>query len=239
MADDIQIEQSIIDKLIRMDKILDFNTLDSEYFICRKKELESLNIAMYPNMSALFKPTTSVKEFVDDYDKPELKPGSHGTAERLLGRIDNIKMHGNMFIFNIWENGHKALVIATEAYYCKGGDFDNIMAGIRPNDIIGLIGLPARTKGGEFVVIPGKIDLFAPCLHIFPESLKFPDKYKHKFLDLHLNKTYREILHSRSKIVRLLRDCFESMEFLEVETPIMQKYTGSTRWYQAFQNHAY
>lgn len=202
---------------------------EQDYFEKRKKILNSLNIPLYPSMSGLFKPTTSVKDFCKQHDLTTLAAGAHvNEAERLVGRIEDIRSHGkDMYFFNIWENNSKVQVTATAAFYTEQSEFDNLMPYLRENDTVGITCIPARTKTGDFTVIPGSISLFTPCMYPIPDELE--DKavrFKQRYLDLQVNHESRTVLITRSRIIRSIRECFDHMDFIEVETPIINEIVG-------------
>lgn len=62
---------------------------------------------------------------------------------------------------------------------------------IRRGDIIGLCGHPGKTKKGELSIMPKKITLLSPCLHMLPHlhfGLKDKEtRFRQRYLDLILN----------------------------------------------------
>jgi lysyl-tRNA synthetase class 2 len=51
-------------------------------------------------------------------------------------------------------------------------------------------------------------------------------RYRQRYLDLIMNEASREVFRRRSQIVQFLRSYLDAMEFLEVETPMMQPVPG-------------
>src|SRR6202042_1428328 len=51
-------------------------------------------------------------------------------------------------------------------------------------------------------------------------------RYRQRYVDLIVNETSRNVFRTRTRIVRYLRDFLDSLDFLEVETPMMQPIPG-------------
>lgn len=101
---------------------------------------------------------------------------------------------------------------------------------INLGDIIGVRGVPTRTKKGELSIIPLKLTLLSPCLHMLPHlhyGLKDKEtRFRQRYLDLILNSNVRKIFQTRAKIIAYIRKFFDEMGFLEIETPMMNMIAG-------------
>ncbi len=51
-------------------------------------------------------------------------------------------------------------------------------------------------------------------------------RYRQRYVDLIMNEDSREVFRTRTRIVRYLRDFLDALDFLEVETPMMQPIPG-------------
>src|SRR5437763_1826160 len=51
-------------------------------------------------------------------------------------------------------------------------------------------------------------------------------RYRQRYVDLIVNETSRDVFRTRARIIRYLRDFLDALEFLEVETPMMQPIPG-------------
>lgn len=75
---------------------------------------------------------------------------------------------------------------------------------IRRGDIIGIEGVPGKTKKGELSIIPSRIKLLSPCLHMLPHlhfGLKDKEtRFRQRYLDLILNSKVRETFQIRAKV---------------------------------------
>src|SRR5688572_31345506 len=51
-------------------------------------------------------------------------------------------------------------------------------------------------------------------------------RYRQRYVDLIVNEQSRQVFIARNRIIRYLRDFLDSMDFLEVETPMLQSIPG-------------
>lgn len=110
---------------------------------------------------------------------------------------------------------------------------------LQRGDIIGIVGFPGRTnpqgeknkdKPGELSIFATSITLLTPCLRQLPtEHFGLKDqetRYRQRFVDLIMNKSSRDTLITRSRIVQYVRRFLDARGFLEVQTPMMNKIAG-------------
>lgn len=82
-------------------------------------------------------------------------------------------------------------VMANAKLYDSLEKFENETGKLRRGDIIGAIGHPGKTKKGELSIMPTKLVLLSPCLHMLPHlhfGLKDKEtRFRQRYLDLILN----------------------------------------------------
>lgn len=109
-------------------------------------------------------------------------------------------------------------------------------------DIIGVKGFVFRTKMGEVSIHAQGVTILAKSLRpppIVKEKTDeqgnkivfdpFSDKelrYRQRYVDLMVNHEVREVFVKRAKIIQTMRRYFDQLNFLEVETPILQPLYG-------------
>jgi lysyl-tRNA synthetase class 2 len=97
-------------------------------------------------------------------------------------------------------------------------------------DIVGAGGLLFRTKTGELSVRATHLELLAKALRPLPDKWHgLTDtelRYRQRYVDLIMNAGSREVFRTRARVVRYLRDFLDALDFLEVETPMMQPVPG-------------
>lgn len=97
-------------------------------------------------------------------------------------------------------------------------------------DIIGVTGVPFRTKTNELSLRASSIQLLTKSLLPLPEKwhglTDVETRYRQRYLDLISNDEVREMFYKRSRIVSLIRKHMLENGYLEVETPMMHPVAG-------------
>ncbi|MBM5812615.1 MAG: lysine--tRNA ligase [Gammaproteobacteria bacterium] len=97
-------------------------------------------------------------------------------------------------------------------------------------DIVGAAGTLMRTRAGELSVRADTLRLLVKSLRPLPDKWHgLADtelRYRQRYVDLIVNPATRATFQTRTRIVRLLRDYLDALDFLEVETPMMQPIPG-------------
>ncbi|KXJ75746.1 hypothetical protein RP20_CCG011135 [Aedes albopictus] len=204
----------------------------NEYFKLRSAAVVELKKSEathpYPHK---FHVSSSLEAFIERYG--QLKDGDMLEQESLsvAGRIHAIRESGGKLIFyDLRGEGVKLQVMANAKLYESEAAFVEDTARLRRGDIVGVQGYPGKTKKGELSVIPRKLKLLSPCLHMLPHlhyGLKDKEtRFRQRYLDLILNNNVRDIFMVRAKIISFVRQFLDGMGFLEVETPMMNMIAG-------------
>ncbi|MFK7863957.1 MAG: lysine--tRNA ligase [Pseudohongiellaceae bacterium] len=97
-------------------------------------------------------------------------------------------------------------------------------------DIIGVHGEVFKTNKDELTVRVASFELLTKSLRPLPDKFKgLTDtelRYRQRYVDLIVNEESRRVFKTRSKIVALIRRYFDDLNFMEVETPMMQVIPG-------------
>lgn len=109
-------------------------------------------------------------------------------------------------------------------------------------DIIGVTGFIFRTKMGEVSVHAQSVTLLAKSMRPLPVAKEktdeqgnkvvfdpFSDKelrYRQRYVDLIVNPDVRAVFIKRARIIRTIRQFLDELNYLEVETPILQPVYG-------------
>jgi len=149
----------------------------------------------------------------------------------ISGRIHAKREYGGKLTFyDLRGEGKKLQIMANASFYQSEDEFVKINAKLRRGDIVGCLGHPGRTKKGELSLIPKEMTLLSPCLRMLPHiyyGLKDKEtRYRLRFLDLIMNDHVRDNFIIRSTIIRYMRQFFDDLGFLEVETPLMNVVPG-------------
>ncbi|HTW37064.1 MAG TPA: lysine--tRNA ligase [Steroidobacteraceae bacterium] len=97
-------------------------------------------------------------------------------------------------------------------------------------DIVGAGGVLFRTNTNELTVRVDELRLLVKSLRPLPEKwhglADTESRYRQRYVDLIVNEQTRNVLRTRARIIRYLRDFLDALDFLEVETPMMQPIPG-------------
>jgi len=97
-------------------------------------------------------------------------------------------------------------------------------------DFVGAEGPLFKTKTGELSVRAEKLRLLTKSLRPLPDKWHgLADqevRYRQRYVDLIVNPESRKVFATRTRIVKYLRDFLDAMDFIEVETPMMQSIAG-------------
>ena len=97
-------------------------------------------------------------------------------------------------------------------------------------DLLGAEGQLFRTRTGELSVRVEVLRLLAKSLRPLPEKwhgvADTELRYRQRYVDLIMTERSREVFRTRSRVLRYLRDFLDALDFLEVETPMMQPIPG-------------
>ena len=150
------------------------------------------------------------------------------TAVAIAGRIMTIRDHGKTAFLDLAEGRARIQVylrrdeVATSEWEL----YRNLDVG----DWVSVAGVVFRTKRGELSVKASRLGFLAKALRPLPEKwhglTDVERRYRQRYLDLIVNDEVKETFETRAKIVRYIRNWFDSRGFIEVETPMMQPIAG-------------
>jgi lysyl-tRNA synthetase class 2 len=97
-------------------------------------------------------------------------------------------------------------------------------------DILGVEGTLFRTRTGELTVKADAARMLVKSLRPLPDKwhglADLESRYRQRYVDLIVNDASREVFRTRTHIVQFLRSFLEALDFMEVETPMMQLIPG-------------
>src|SRR6202049_4326578 len=97
-------------------------------------------------------------------------------------------------------------------------------------DFLGAEGALFRTRTGELSVRVERLMLLTKSLRPLPDKWHgLADtelRYRLRYVDLVMNQPSREVFRTRTRLIRYLRDYLDALDFMEVETPMMQPIPG-------------
>ncbi|MFC1839952.1 amino acid--tRNA ligase-related protein, partial [Thermodesulfobacteriota bacterium] len=195
----------------------------------RRKKIERLRemgINPYP---AGYKATINAREAVEKFSEKDGEELEKETTEySLAGRIMSMRVFGKAAFIHI-----KDVSGLIQAYIRKdkvGEEGYKLFKLMDIGDHIGLKGSFFKTRTGELTALASEIKLLTKSVRPLPEKwhglTDIETRYRQRYVDLIVNDDVRDVFKTRSKIISFFRDFFNSRDFLEVETPMMQTIPG-------------
>jgi lysyl-tRNA synthetase, class II len=154
-----------------------------------------------------------------------LEPGGEsGERRRVAGRVLGRRGHGKLtFLDLVDRSGQIQLLCEAD----RTGPVD-----VDLGDIVGAVGVPAKTRRGEPSLAVDELVLLAKIARPLPDTyhglVDAEARYRRRYLDLLVNEDTRRDFALRSAIVASIRRNLDAAGFVEVETPVLQpRYGGA------------
>jgi lysyl-tRNA synthetase class 2 len=191
----------------------------------KNEELKKEGVNLYPNDFRVKNTVKEINEVIEsapeslDKDKPVFVVAGRMMAINKMGKASFIRIKDRTGII-------QAYIARDEV----GVDSYTLFKKLDIGDFVGIEGGMFKTRTGEWTILAKSIRLVAKSTRPLPEKhkgLKDPEKrYRRRYVDLTMSEEVREIFLKRSKIVQALRTFLMKLDFLEVETPMMQPIAG-------------
>jgi lysyl-tRNA synthetase class 2 len=147
-----------------------------------------------------------------------VKVGGRMMAKRIMGKASFAKIADR--------TGEIQLFVQSAAIGAVYDEFKSWDSG----DVLGAEGALFKTKTGELSVRVEKLRLLTKSLRPLPDKWHgLADqeiRYRQRYVDLIINQESRQTFRKRTRIVKYLRDFLDALDYLEVETPMMQVIAG-------------
>ena len=195
---------------------------EEEIRLEKLKKIRAAGINPYP---AKAERTHKINEALDEFDGLEKKKKNI----TIVGRVRSVRAHGALTFAHLEdESGKIQLALKRDEVgaekYTEFQDFIDI------GDFLEVHGAPFLTHKGEKTVLVKDFALLSKSLTPLPEKwhglTDVEIRYRKRHVDLISNPEVRQIFERRSLIIKALREFFDSREFIEVETPILQPIPG-------------
>jgi len=153
---------------------------------------------------------------------------------RVAGRVSSIREMGKASFAHIEDRSGKIQL------YFRKDDLAEAYQVVRLMDLgdfIGAEGFVFRTRTGEISIHVKNVVMLSKSLRPPPYGKQKGDeqwyglqdveqRYRQRYVDLIVNPDSREVFEKRSKIIRAIRNFYDSRDYLEVETPVLQSVAG-------------
>jgi lysyl-tRNA synthetase class 2 len=153
-----------------------------------------------------------------DQNTVRVKVGGRMMAKRVMGKASFVKIADR--------TGEIQLFLQSAALGAVYDEFKTWDVG----DILGAEGTLFITKTGELSVKVEKLRLLVKSLRPLPDKwhglADQETRYRQRYVDLIVSPQSRQVFRTRTRIVKYLRDFLDALDFMEVETPMMQSIPG-------------
>jgi lysyl-tRNA synthetase, class II len=158
-------------------------------------------------------------------DADQAEPGEEaGEPRRVAGRVMARRDMGKLVFLDLVDRSGKIQLLVQED---RAGPVDLALG-----DIVGVTGIPSKTKRGEPSLAVTELELLAKIQRPLPDTFhgltETETRYRQRYLDLLMSEESRADFELRARMVAAIRRYLDDNGFVEVETPIMQpRYGGA------------
>lgn len=180
------------------------------------------------------------QEAINAFEKHEQSGAVDPLAATLAGRIRSMRLMGKIAFLHVEDGtGRIQFFFRINEIGTEGLQFIKDLFDI--GDYIEAQGTLFRTKTGEISLHVQTFRMLAKAVTPLPAAkdevvdgqvirhatLNDPEtRFRQRYADLAVNPQVREIFRARAKTIRAVREYLDGMDFLEVETPILQPIYG-------------
>jgi lysyl-tRNA synthetase, class II len=152
---------------------------------------------------------------------------AHPTRVTIAGRMMAKRVMGKASFAKLKDrSGAIQVFLQQEALGAVYDDFKGWDVG----DVLGAEGTLFKTRTGELTVKVERLRLLVKSLRPLPDKwhglADVESRYRQRYVDLIVSDESREVFRRRTRIVHYLRNFLEALDFMEVETPMMQVIPG-------------
>jgi lysyl-tRNA synthetase class 2 len=197
--------------------------------IVRREKLEKLKEMGIDPFGQSFARTSNTEAIVkqyESYDKEQLSELSH--TVKIAGRVMTKRLMGKAGFMHIQDQfGQVQIYIRKDTV---GDDWFEYFTILDLGDIVGVEGVVFRTNHGELSIKAQTLTHLTKALRPLPEKFHglhdVEERYRRRYVDLIMNENSRRIAMLRPKIIRSIREYFDGIGCLEVETPVLTPILG-------------
>jgi len=188
------------------------------------KKLEEAGIDAYPATAQKdFDLAFVIKNF------PKLSK-SKKKEYSLVGRVMSLRPQGGLIFFHFSDGTEKFQGLLKRGEGISDESFDLFHQTVDIGDFVEVKGSLFLTKRNEKTLEIHSWKMLAKSLRPLPEKwhglTDTEERFRRRYLDTLMNQEVKERFITRSKIIALIRDFYNSEGFLEVDLPVLQPLAG-------------
>ena len=193
----------------------------------KRDRLRERGVDPYPTRADYDLEPSAVCDRYDEKTAEELEEAAIGL--RVPGRVRAHRTHGKAAFLDISDRaGTKIQVLLRRNHV--GEEIWWLLSQLDIGDYVLAAGVLIRTRTGELTILADRLDLLAKATRPLPEKwhglADREERYRRRYLDLLNSPESRRRFVVRSRAIAALRRFLLDLDFLEVETPMMQAVPG-------------
>ena len=210
----------------------------SEQEIIRRNSLAELrNLGIDPYPAEMFEVNATSEDIRENFS-PE--KGNFQDVS-IAGRIMSRRIMGSASFFELQDSEGRIQVYVRRDDICPEGDatlYNTVFKKLLDiGDFVGVKGFVFITKTGELSVHCQNLTVLSKSIRPLPivkekdgqifDAFSDPEqRYRQRYVDLVVNPQVKDVFLKRTKIINTMREFFNSKNYIEVETPILQPIPG-------------
>jgi len=178
---------------------------------------------------------------VDSTSKTIKASFQEGKKVVVAGRLMAVKVQGKASFAELLDSEGRIQLYFNRDEICPGEDksmYNDVFKKLLDfGDFIGVEGELFTTKVGEQTILVKQFSVLSKALRPLPlpkekdgvvyDAFTDPEmRYRMRYVDLVVNPQVKDVFVKRTQIMTTIRNFYNDMEFLEVETPILQSIPG-------------
>ena len=199
----------------------------------RKEKLQSLadqnNGISHPNAFRRNAVANDLQNKYANYSKSELEEFENKEQYSVTGRVVLRRVMGKASFITLQDYSGRVQVYLKKSDLPEG-QYDTFKNLCDLGDIVGITGVMFKTNTGELSVEASHFEILTKAIRPLPDKFHGladqETRYRQRYVDLITNEKARDVFKVRSKVVSFIRNYFDSMNFMEVETPMMHVLQG-------------
>ncbi|NLW88300.1 MAG: lysine--tRNA ligase [Clostridiaceae bacterium] len=196
--------------------------LKEQYRIRLEKLRELVREGTDPFREIVYPVTHHTSEIIENFESTE------GIEVSVAGRIMSRRGMGKVSFCDLYDRSGRIQIFTK--IDAVGEDAYERWQKLDIGDIVGVRGEVFRTRMGEISVRTKEYTLLTKALRPLPDKyhgLKDTEtRYRQRYVDLIVNPEVRDTFEKRSRIIRGIRNYLDRLDFIEVETPILNSIPG-------------
>ncbi len=188
----------------------------------KRERLAAAGVPVYPHRFDWKLQPAEVCSHYGDRTAEELD--AEAVRLQVPGRVRAIREHGKTTFLDLHDGRAKLQLLVRKDHLPDAARL--VLENLDLGDLVGAAGLLMRTRKGELTLRVDDLTLLAKALRPLPEKwhglADVEARYRQRYLDLATNPESRRVFEVRAALVAGIREFLKNLDFLEVETPMLQ-----------------